>query len=206
MLTVKSKIITKIYKKTLLQVSGMPILKLDPKNYKDTGALLILEKYRNERLVGIKNRKFYSNFNYEDLIPGGNELMEQEVKHYNKLFFLNQNLSRVILYLKENPYSKKAVLNFWKERYKDEAEIPCVVYVWFRNRNGYLDMDCHMRANNAFRLVLMDIHIMTSIHKYVADKLKLKKGNYYHFVDSLHLYKRDKININKLISKLKNEK
>lgn len=206
MILIKSKNITQLYKKSLIQVNNLPDLQSDPKNYKDTSAVLTLDEYKNEEFIGIKDKRFYSKFNYERFVPGGNELMKMELTHYNNLFFSNKSLNNIILHLKENPYSKKAVLNFWKSEYKDETEIPCVVYLWFRNRNGYLDMDCHMRANDAFRLVLMDVHIMTSIHQYVASELKLKKGSYYHFVDSLHLYERDRENIDKIIVQLQNEK
>lgn len=202
MLLIKSNDITKLYKNTLIKVNRLPNLEEDPKNYKDTPAVLILCKYESEPLMRIKDGKFHSEFSYEQFIPGGNELMKMEIDHYNNLFFANIRLDYLITHLRKNPYSKKAIINFWKYNYSERTDIPCVIYASFKKRNDALDMSCHMRANDAFRLLIMDIHIMTTIHQHVSDLLRIKKGSYHHLVDSLHFYKRDKENIDKLLLRL----
>ena len=77
-----------------------------------------------------------------------------------------------------------------------------MVYVWFRKQGDTLNMNCHMRANNAYKILLMDLHIGTSLHEYVSEELGLKKGIYNHFVDTLHYYKHEKQEIDSLYYKL----
>lgn len=65
-----------------------------------------------------------------------------------------------------------------------------------------LDMNCHMRANNAYKILLMDLHVETNLHEYVSRKLGLEKGTYHHIVDTLHFYHREKKEIDNLYKKL----
>lgn len=60
-----------------------------------------------------------------------------------------------------------------------------------------------MRADDAYKILLMDIHIGTSLHVYVAKKLGLELGSYNHIVDSLHFYKEHEKYIEELHDKLK---
>lgn len=202
MIYAKCKSIDKAIKKTLKLLIKSSDLKGDPKNYKDSSAVIILENYEVEAKIGIQNKSFISEYDYDKLIPGGNNLMAVEISHYNKELLLSNKLQEIVEFLKKDRFSKKAVLMIWPGL--EKASIPCVIYLWFRIKNNYLDMNCHMRANNAFSLFLMDLHVMTTIHNYVAQELNLPKGNYHHFVDSLHLYERERRLVENLL-KLDNE-
>lgn len=202
MLLIKNNDIFDAYTETFKNVNKLPTLKGDPKNYKDTPATIILENYKQEKLVEISDDHFFSKFNYDRYVPGGNRLMEEEIKHYDVELFSSARVSNLINHLEKKPFSKKGVLSFWEDGYENINSIPCVVYVWFRRRESCLDMDCHMRANDAFRLLLMDLHIMTTLHSYVSEKLGLNKGKYHHFIDSLHFYKRYKKEIKNLLKQI----
>lgn len=206
MIIINSNSVKRAYLKAFCSVFELDDLVDDPKNFKDSPAAICLTKYEQSEELKIIHDELHSGYDYETYVRGGNSLMSLELEHYNKLIFKSGHFQSIMEHLASNPYSKKGVLELWSKGKDFSGDIPCVVYMWFRKRGEKLDMSCHMRANDAYRLLLIDMHIMTTVHNYMASELALEKGSYYHFVDSLHLYKRDREGIQKLYDQYKNER
>lgn len=192
-----------LYKKAFLEVYKLQDLEEDPKNYKDTSAVLTLRNYKQDEGVIWDEKGFRSTFDYTQYIKEGSEQIKLEVEHYNEEFIETGKLESFLEYFKNDETTKKGLINLWDNDHLDpEKPFPCLVYVWFRKIGDTLHMNCHMRANDAYKILIMDLHVGTSLHEYVANKLGLKKVTYHHFVDTLHFYHRNKAEIEALHKKL----
>lgn len=207
MLILKAQTPEELYLKTFLEVYKLPDLVADPKNYKDTSALLTLEDYKQDEGVVWNDEGFYSSFNYTKYIDEGDKQIQLEIEHYNEEFIQSGKLESFFKYFRSDETTKKGLINLWGNDHLDSNKpFPCLIYVWFRKIGDTLHMNCHMRANDAYKILIMDLHVGTSLHGYVANKLGLKKGIYNHFVDTLHFYHRNKVEIEKLYEQLNSEK
>lgn len=206
MIILKAKTPEKLYLKAFLKVYKLLDLEGDPKNYKDTSALLTLEDYKQDEGVVWNDEGFHSSFNYTKYIEVGDKQIQLEIEHYNEEFLQSGKLESFFKYFKSDETTKKGLINLWDNDHLDpHRPFPCLAYVWFRKMGDTLHMNCHMRANDAYKILIMDLHVGTSLHCYVADKLRLKRGIYCHFVDTLHFYHRNKVEIEKLYKQLTSE-
>ncbi len=207
MLILKAKTPEELYLKTFLEVYKLPDLEGDPKNYKDTSALLTLENYQQDEGVVWDEEGFHSSFEYKKYIKEGKEQIKLELDHYNEEFLQSGKLDSFFKYFKADETTKKGLINLWDNDHLDSKRpFPCLTYVWFRKKGDTLHMNCHMRANDAYKILIMDLHVGTSLHCYIADKLGLKRGVYNHFVDTLHFYSMNKVDIEELCKQLTPEK
>ena len=193
-----------LYKKAFLEVYKLPDLKNDPRNYKDASAILTLDNYEAESGIYLDKNGFKSSFNYDKYIPGGNDWMKVEIGHYNEGYLTSGKIENLIKLFKHDPYTRRGVICLWNNpKLELRKPFPCTVYAWFRRIGNRLNMNYHTRANDAYKILLMDIHIATSLHIYVAKKLNLDLGKYNHIVDTLHFYKEHKKEIDKLYNRLR---
>lgn len=203
MIILEDKTPEELYKKTFLEVYKLPDLEGDPKNYKDTSAVLTLKDYKQDDGVVWNDNGFNSSFDYTQYIKEGAEQIKLEVEHYNEEFIQSGKLESFFKYFSSDEATKKGLINLWDNDHLDpEKPFPCLTYVWFRKMGDTLQMNCHMRANDAYKILIMDLHVGTSLHEYVSNKLGLKKGVYNHFVDTLHFYLRNRHEIESLHKKL----
>lgn len=203
MLILKAKTPEDLYKKSFLAVYKLPDLDGDPKNYKDTSAILTLENYSQDNGVVWDDSGFNSTFDYTKYILDGDKQIQLEVDHYNEEFMKSGKLESFLKYFRSDETTKKGLINLWDNDHLDPFRpFPCLTYVWFRKLGSTLHMNCHMRANDAYKILIMDLHVGTSLHQYISKKLDLKLGIYHHFVDTLHFYHRNKTEINSLYKKL----
>jgi cytidine deaminase len=138
----------------------------------------------------IKNGKFMSDYDYDAVKTNGSEQMALEIDYYKKCFIDSHQIEKIVEELKENPSSKNALMVTPKGN-DSTGRLPCEIYAFFRLLNKELFMNAHMRANNAYGLSLIDMHLNNAIAADVADKLDIEKVRYNHLVDAFHLYKRD---------------
>lgn len=207
MLILDAKAPEELYKKAFLGVYKLPDLEEDPKNYKDTSALLTLENYVQDEEVVWDDKGFHSSFDYTKYIKDGDTQLQLEIEHYNEEFIKSGKLESFFKYFKNDETTKKGLINLWDNNHLDPNKpFPCLIYVWFRKMGDVLHMNCHMRANDAYKILIMDLHVGTSLHSYVSEKLGLKKGTYQHFVDTLHFYHRNREEIEHLYKQLSSEK
>ncbi len=99
----------------------------------------------------------------------------------------------VIGELVRNPYSRRAQMITWRPGVDLGAEYPpCLQRVWFRKRNGFLDMHTHWRSRDAFKAWGSNVFGLYFLHKEFAGMLGISMGYYREFVDSMHIYGRDR--------------
>lgn len=205
MIRITAKNTWELFTKTFTEVYKLPNLKSDPRNYKDTSAVLSILEMAGQESVYLDEYGFHSNFNYDEYINGGNEWMKVEIDHYNREYVESKKIDALIRLFEHDMYTRRGVVSLWGNPMLSlDKEFPCTVYAWFRNKDGILNMNYHMRANDAYKILLMDIHIATALHGYVCQRLGLKRGVYNHIVDTLHFYKEHIDEIESLYKKIHN--
>lgn len=105
-------------------------------------------------------------------------------------------LPYIIQKLREDPWSRQAVISLWRPRPMESKDVPCTLDLQFFIRphevHGIcLDLVVHMRSNDAWLGLPYDLFTFTMLQKYVAGMFHAYPGTYHHFVGSLHLYERD---------------
>lgn len=196
MIIIKAKSSRELYIKSFVKLYEEGEIPNDPELFKEDCASLQIVGANLTRFIHFSEEKIYSSFNYNQFVKQGNQQMEKECQHYYKELITSKSLKKLINYLKKNKLSKRAIINLWKNRYSNlKYSCPCLIYIYFRMKGSRLDVGCHMRASDAYRIFIMDLHILKGIHEYVADKLKVEPGNFSLWIDSFHFYncKRNEI-------------
>ncbi len=160
---------------------------LDPEILKESPIIFVFSDLSGDSSIPyFDGSKLSANFDYPESIQ--NQSVIEEFRHYEKL--LVPKIQEIVGYLKENPFSKRAIINIWDDAQRalnNKAE--CLVYLNFRKSNNGLDMNVHMRANDAENKILLNFHIFAAVHRFVSRELGERVGVYTHFVDSYHIYR-----------------
>ena len=111
-------------------------------------------------------------------------------------YFSNDQLDLIVHHLTEQPNSRRAVLQMWSvEDLKKVVhvptckDVPCNTNVYFKIRKGRLDMTVSCRSND----IIWGTYGANAVHfsvlqEYMAARLGLPIGTYYHLSDSFHAY------------------
>lgn len=149
--------------------------------------------------LGINDLRFISQFStvWKKLSDDG-KTSNSAYGYILKNKFGFDQIEKVIELLTKFPDSRRAVLNLNTPNInvietKDEI---CTIAIQFLIRNNKLSCTVYMRSNDIYTGLPYDIAFFTSLQKYIANKLRIECGNYYHIDTSLHLYEKD---INKVI-------
>ena len=107
-------------------------------------------------------------------------------------------VGHVLAELRHNPESRRATMMILDERDQviaeglrkgeTRCEYPCVMGATFFIRDGRLHVQNHMRSNNYALTVCIDVYILTTFLKWVADELCLPMGCYFHSAVSAHIF------------------
>ena len=182
------------YKKCFIWLfSGSPDVP-DPELFREApGVLMINPKEDRETPLRVVNESFLGNVSYDQYIRGGDAVFAVVRSHYERTLLQTGLLAEIVEFLRKHPSSKRAVVSVWNKCRPDRSsDDPCLVYLWFRIRNGQLDCHAHLRANDVYRKLLMNMHIFLAIQDHVSSRLGLSSGIYYHICDSFHFYMDDK--------------
>jgi thymidylate synthase len=97
--------------------------------------------------------------------------------------------------LSETPYSRRAQAITWKVDVDPTVDDPaCLQRMWFRIYGDELQMNCHMRSNDAFKAAFMNMWAFTDMQRHVAEQVGARIGRtivpgaYVHIADSFHIY------------------
>ena len=101
-------------------------------------------------------------------------------------------LDFVIKELDTNPSSRRAVLTIYdgKDHGLHSFDTPCTLNIVFNVTDGSLNMSVLMRSNDIWFGFCNDQYCFSKLQELVSNKLSLKIGWYYHFVNNLHLYSK----------------
>jgi thymidylate synthase len=149
------------------------------------GGIVELETYRQEVVDGIhdhwvcpeegKWEYTYSERLTKYTVPG----LEKPI---------NQ-IEMVIDNLKKCPYTRRAQAVTWKAWEDSNIVDPaCLQIMWFRVIEDKLELNVHMRSNDAFKAAFMNMYAFTDLQRLVAEQIDFPVGRYTHIADSYHIY------------------
>ena len=115
-----------------------------------------------------------------------------------KEYFSKDQLNLVVSHLKQDPNSRRAVLQMWSvsdlQKIVDEPtckDVPCNTQVYFKIRDGRLQMTVTCRSND----IIWGTYGANAVHfsilqEYIAARVGVAMGTYYHLSDSYHAYEK----------------
>ena len=110
----------------------------------------------------------------------------------------NKQLAKVIDMLRINPNTRQATVSIYdaKEISAYKYDTPCTYAIQFTIIDDKLNMCVTMRSNDLWYGFCNDQYCFSRLQLMVADELRLRLGEYYHFAHNLHLYNNiiEKIN------------
>lgn len=198
MITIKSNSELNAIRSIYINLFNYKVQPSDNELFKeDTLSLELISELISERIY-IKDNKLDTDFEYDKYFENGYRIAKSECSYWTKELFESGKVEELVSYLKDNPDSKRAILLLWKGEQRDLTQsAACMSYAFFRKDYDALNINVHMRANNAYSCILIDIDTMRALQEYIATLLNLKVGKYSHFVDSLHFYNKDLNSIKK---------
>lgn len=160
-----------------------------------------------EFLVEEEDDKFKFDYTYPERI--------NQIVIYN--YLPTTKLKAVIKLLKEDPDTRKAILNIYGsfydyyshvedfDRLDGHARIPCSMYYDFlirENQKGekVLHLTYHQRSSDFVTFFGSDVYLAWKLMEYVAGELCIKPGYLYHTIDSIHAYKKDWVKLKTSLS------
>lgn len=136
-------------------------------------------------------------------------VLQEHALYHDRLYHYNEadQIEYIIQTLKANPRRMRA-LAIWPDISVDGSQwiYPCLIYIRCIVRNWVLDFDIHFRWNDAYKKILMDIHLWVWLMKKISDWLWIGPWTYTHFVNSCHFYIEDKKQIDTLYTKIHSKK
>jgi hypothetical protein len=150
-------------------------------------------------LAGQNDLEFVSRFNnrMKEFSDDGVNLHGAYGYRWRKYFSKDQ-LNLVVSHLKQNPDSRRAVLQMWSaddlQKIVDEPtckDVPCNTQVYFKIRGGRLQMTVTCRSND----IIWGTYGANAVHfsilqEYIAARIGTAMGTYYHLSDSYHAYEK----------------
>jgi len=151
------------------------------------GGLDDLEKYVCEVLYGVHDH-------WIDPAAG-----KWEYTYHERLFEYRvpergacDQIAAVIEKLHAAPHTRRAQAVTWQVWNDTNIDDPaCLQRLWFRIADGRLNMNVHMRSNDAFKAAFMNMYAFTELQRMVAEALDVAPGEYMHLCDSFHIYGSD---------------
>lgn len=110
-----------------------------------------------------------------------------------RAYFGKDQISDAIQELKQNPYTRRVVLNMWSvdDLLSDSKDLPCNISLMPKIRDGKLDLTVVNRSNDLYLGVPYNVFVFYLLQQYMAFNIGCQVGVQRHFSDSLHIYKRD---------------
>lgn len=124
-----------------------------------------------------------------DKMHNGNNIVNS---NYGYLWDEANQLDKCIAQLQDDPSTRQAWITIFDGKKKDEFafDTPCTLSIGFNITNNRLNMNVNMRSNDLWYGFCNDQYCFSLLQQYVADKLCMPVGTYFHFVANLHIYKK----------------
>ncbi len=98
----------------------------------------------------------------------------------------------------------EAQISMWDKNIDQGQKVsPCTQIIWARIKHGKLELHVHANSSDAYKKLLMNMLEFISLQHYIAERVGIPVGRYYHFLDSAHLHQKDALQIESLYSDLK---
>lgn len=165
----------------------------------------------NYPILTIKNRELGYKFMAAEaywILSGDNRV--ETIKPYSKMIenfsddgvtffgaygpkFVDQS-SYVVNTLREDPDSRQAVINIWREKPGKTKDVPCTLNLQWTIRNNRLDCHANMRSSDLWLGWPYDTFNFSMLSRYILhqlDVLHYDLGYLYLHSSCMHLYKTD---------------
>lgn len=115
---------------------------------------------------------------------------------YNELIWNNDQVTKVINRLKEDPDSRQLWISLWSpERDPDllggVSRVPCSLGYCFQVRDGQLNLHYVMRSCDFATHFRNDVYLAIKFLEWVAAQTGYPVGSFTHTIFSLHVYNKD---------------
>jgi len=156
------------------------------------GGLDDLEKYRAEVLYGVHDHWINPKagkweYTYHDRLFNYSYMECDENLRAEGKFF-NQ-IEGCLKLLKKCGYTRRAVASTWQPWHDlGIADPACLQYFWFRIQDRKLNMNIHIRSNDAYKAGFMNMYAFTEVQQWMADRLGVEVDEYIHIADSFDIY------------------
>ncbi|EDK72809.1 Thymidylate synthase-like protein [candidate division TM7 genomosp. GTL1] len=137
--------------------------------------------------LDIINRYIYTGENEDKVIHDWTKL------YYHRAFD-EPNSQIEFLISKLDPQSPKgeAQISMWDKNIDQDQKVsPCTQIIWARIKHGKLELHVHAHSSDVYKKLLMNILEFVSLQHYIAERVGVPVGKYYHFLDSGHLHQKD---------------
>ena len=185
--------------KAFIELYNSKTIVSDPAVWKEDVAVFEIDYLEKPpRWFDIVDKKLKYNFPHSNYFPAfSKDRIEVEIDYWTKVIAKPDVAGIIINHLKEHPYSRRAIIDLWREEFINNLDkgAACVTQMYFRRKGDTIEFHAHTRANDVYNCLLMDLHIMSSLHQWITEGLGLKLGKFIYFVDALHFYKKDIPNI-----------
>ena len=108
-------------------------------------------------------------------------------EHYSKLFDLEQDWNKIEEAYRENPNSKRLIISFWEQKYVESDIAPSLMSIQFLKQGGGISMFVHMRSNKFEQKFDLNYNMLSSVHRYVSNRLGVERGSYNHIVNAMEV-------------------
>ncbi len=204
MIIIQAKDNVSAFKQAFFKLWGMPAPD-DEELVRESPAILMPDRFLLEERVGldIPAKRLVYDFPWQQYFPYvDNELITEEIRYWsNEIFGRGDKYGEMVNYLRDNPTSKRAIVNFWEDEFKDlSIGASCLVSVFFRIDRGRLNAHVHARVSNASFLFFMDLQVMRAFQNVIAEGIGNEVGEFIYFTSSLHAYIAEKQKLEQLRS------
>jgi thymidylate synthase len=108
--------------------------------------------------------------------------------------FKTDQLSAAVMALRKNPESRQVVLAMWNpihDLLAQKKDIPCNTHIYFRGREGVLEMTVCCRSNDAvWGAYGANVVHFSILHELIANATGLQQGRMYQISNNFHIYER----------------
>lgn len=148
----------------------------------------------NQTDLDVINRYIYSGENEENVIHEWTKL------YYHRAFDEpNSQIEFLIANLNPDRPVGEAQVSMWDKNIDQGQKVaPCTQIIWARIKHGKLELHVHTNSSDAYKKLLMNMLEFISLQQYIADRVGIPVGKYYHFLDSCHLHLKDSDKIREL--------
>lgn len=124
---------------------------------------------------------------------------DKVVHNWTKLYYHrafdqpNSQIEFLISSLNQERPVGEAQISMWDKNIDQGQSVsPCTQIIWARIKHGKLELHVHAHSSDVYKKLLMNILEFVSLQHYIAKRVGVPVGKYYHFLDSGHLHVKDK--------------
>lgn len=115
---------------------------------------------------------------------------------YNELIWNNDQVTKVINRLKEDPDSRQLWISLWNPDKDPDflggvSRVPCSLGYGLQVRDGKLNLHYVMRSCDFATHFRNDVYLAIKFLEWVAEKIGYPVGSFTHTIFSLHVYNKD---------------